>query len=112
MGTEGHTGVKGTQGEYKTMMGGWKPTSVAIALGLLVINMIGWGSWANTMKGTNGWRFESYYLTHAIGLFVFALLYQVTLGLIPNPITGLNSFHVLASATPIHIFWAFLAGIV
>jgi glucose uptake protein len=94
------------------LFGGWIPPTVPIALGLLVINMIGWGSWANTMKGTNGWRFESYYLTYAIGLFIFALLYQVTLGLIPNSITGMTSFQALSSATPIHIFWAFLAGIV
>ncbi|MGC9208774.1 MAG: GRP family sugar transporter [Nitrososphaeria archaeon] len=93
-------------------MGGWIPPTVPVALALLVINMIGWGSWANTMKGTDGWRFESYYLTYAIGLFIFALLYQVTLGLIPNSLTGLTSFQALSEATPIHIFWALLAGIV
>lgn len=88
-------------------MGGWEPTSVPVALGLLVINMLGWGSWANTMKGTDGWRFESYYLSYAIGLFIFALLYQLTLGSI-----GVSSLSVTAHASPLNIFYAFLAGIV
>lgn len=91
-------------------MGGWGPTTVPVALGLLVINMLGWGSWANTMKGTDGWRFEAYYLTYAIGLFLFALVYMFTLGMIP--MYGITSLAVTSAASPVKIGYAFLAGVV
>ena len=44
--------------------------------------MLGWGSWANTQKlaGKDKWPFELFYWDYAIGVFVFALLFALTLG--------------------------------
>ena len=44
--------------------------------------MLGWGSWANTQKlaGKDRWPFELFYWDYAIGVFVFAVLFALTLG--------------------------------
>jgi len=44
--------------------------------------MLGWGSWANTQKlaGKDKWPFELFYWDYAIGVFVFSLLFALTLG--------------------------------
>src|ERR1700674_3211509 len=47
------------------------PASQAATLALLVISLICWGSWANTLKLAGRWRFELYYYDFALG---FALL--------------------------------------
>ena len=44
------------------------PTTYWAALGLLIISMLSWGSWANTQKLTGKWRFELYYYDFSFGL--------------------------------------------
>jgi glucose uptake protein len=53
-----------------------------VAILFCVITMLGWGSWANTQKlsGKDRWPFELFYWDFAIGVFVFSLLFAVTLG--------------------------------
>jgi glucose uptake protein len=54
--------------------------------------MLGWGSWANTQKlaGKEKWPFELFYWDYAIGVFLFSLLFAVTLG---------GGFTIVAAAT-------------
>ena len=56
------------------------PESYGLALLLMIISMICWGSWANTYKLTKDVRFELFYWDYAIGIFVMALLLAFTLG--------------------------------
>jgi len=52
-----------------------------LAIGLCVITMICWGSWANTQKLTDKtWRFELYYWDYGIGILLCTLLLAFTLG--------------------------------
>jgi len=56
------------------------PTTYAVALGLTVLTMLCWGSWANTMKMSGKWRFELFYFDYTFGLFVAALIAALTFG--------------------------------
>jgi glucose uptake protein len=55
--------------------------SYAVAVGLCVVTMLCWGSWANTLKLTaKEWPFPLYYWDYAIGLLLTSLLFGATLG--------------------------------
>lgn len=56
------------------------PASQAATLALLVISLICWGSWANTLKLAGKWRFELYYYDFAIGFAVLAVVAAFTGG--------------------------------
>jgi glucose uptake protein len=55
---------------------------LGVAVLFCVVTMLGWGSWANTQKlaGKDKWPFELFYWDYAIGVFVFSLLFALTLG--------------------------------
>src|SRR6202045_2866486 len=55
--------------------------SYSVAVGLCVVTMRCWGSWANTQKlATQEWRFQLFYWDYALGVFLFALMLAFTLG--------------------------------
>src|SRR6202142_4490998 len=56
------------------------PATQAATLALLVISLICWGSWANTLKLAGKWRFELYYYDFAIGFAVLAVAAAFTAG--------------------------------
>jgi glucose uptake protein len=56
------------------------PASQAATLALLVISLICWGSWANTLKLAGRWRFELYYYDFALGFAVLAAVAAFTGG--------------------------------
>ena len=56
------------------------PTSLAVALPMMILSAICWGSWANTYKGVKNYRFELFYWDYAIGIFLSALILAFTLG--------------------------------
>ena len=56
------------------------PASQGATLALLVISLICWGSWANTLKLAGKWRFELYYYDFAIGFAVLAAVAAFTGG--------------------------------
>ncbi len=58
------------------------PGSQAATLALLVISLICWGSWANTLKLAGKWRFELYYYDFAIGFALLATVAAFTGGLL------------------------------
>ena len=45
------------------------PSSLTIALLMMITSAVCWGSWANTFKGVKNYRFELFYWDYAIGIF-------------------------------------------
>jgi glucose uptake protein len=69
------------------------PASQAATLALLVISLICWGSWANTLKMAGRWRFELYYYDFAIGFALLAVVAAFTAGsLNSNELTFQENF--------------------
>ena len=58
----------------------YQPESYAIALSFMVLSMLCWGSWANTVKLCPGYRFQLFYWDYVIGLLLGALVWGLTLG--------------------------------
>lgn len=56
------------------------PSLYSIALFLMILTMICWGSWANTQKLTSGWRFELFYWDYVFGIVLIAIILGFTMG--------------------------------
>lgn len=56
------------------------PESYGLALFLMILCMVCWGSWANTFKLAGEVRFELFYWDYAAGVFLGAFLLAITLG--------------------------------
>jgi glucose uptake protein len=55
--------------------------SYGVAVGLCVLTMLCWGSWANTLKlASKEWPFPLYYWDYAIGLVLTSLVLGLSLG--------------------------------
>ena len=55
--------------------------SYGLAVIFCVITMLGWGSWANTLKmSSKEWQFPLYYWDYSIGLIITTLLFGFTFG--------------------------------
>ena len=86
------------------------PESYGLALLLMILCMICWGSWANTYKLTKDVRFELFYWDYAVGIFVMALILAFTLGSWRG---GEEAFLAnLTQATGSRIALAMLGGVV
>jgi glucose uptake protein len=57
-----------------------QPQTYQIALVLMILSMLCWGSWANTLKLCPRYRFQLFYWDYAIGLALAALLLDLTAG--------------------------------
>jgi glucose uptake protein len=70
------------------------PSSLGIALVMMITSAICWGSWANTYKGVKGYRFELFYWDYAIGIFLISLVLALTMGSTGNDASSfLNNVH-------------------
>jgi glucose uptake protein len=81
-----------------------------IAMLLMVLGILCWGSWATTFKFSGKWRFELYYFDFAFGLVAAAVLIAFTFGNL-----GFDGFSViddLMHAGKRQWFFGFLAGVV
>src|SRR5258708_13357166 len=58
----------------------YQPETYGLALLFMILSMLCWGSWANTMKLCPGYRFQLFYWDYVLGLIVGALLWGFTLG--------------------------------
>ncbi len=58
----------------------FQPETYAIALTFMVVSMLCWGSWANTIKLCPGYRFQLFYWDYIIGLIAGVLLWGMTFG--------------------------------
>jgi glucose uptake protein len=57
------------------------PESYGLAVGLCVITMLCWGSWANTQKlASRSWPFPLFYWDYSIGIIILTLIFGFTLG--------------------------------
>ena len=55
--------------------------SYTIAIALLFLTMICWGSWANTQKlATKSWPFQLFYWDYTIGVVLFSFIFGMTVG--------------------------------
>ena len=86
----------------------FQPETYAIALSLMVISMLCWGSWANTMKLCSGYRFQLFYWDYVLGLTLGALLWGITLGSLGAE--GRPFFADLHQADQAHIVLALIGG--
>jgi glucose uptake protein len=87
------------------------PQIYSVALVLMVLSMLCWGSWANTQKLTKNWRFELFYWDYVWGILLGTLVVGLTLGRTDAASPGSFSQN-LASADAAHIAYAFVGGIV
>jgi glucose uptake protein len=60
------------------------PHSLAVALVMMIISAICWGSWANTYKGVRNYRFELFYWDYAAGIFLISVVLAFTMGSTAN----------------------------
>ena len=56
------------------------PETYGVALCLMVLTMLCWGSWANTLKLCPGYRFQLFYWDYAIGMALGAVFWGLTAG--------------------------------
>jgi glucose uptake protein len=58
----------------------YQPEAYAVALLFMIVCMLCWGSWANTMKLTPGYAFQLFYWDYVIGIALGSLVWGFTLG--------------------------------
>ena len=88
----------------------YQPEAYGIALSFMIISMICWGSWANTMKLTAGYAFQLFYWDYVIGIVLGSLLWGLTLGSWGGGSSSfMNSIHQADSS---HILFAVAGGAV
>ncbi len=86
------------------------PASYSLALLMLTVSMICWGSWANTTKLAKGYRFELFYWDYMIGMLLIAMAYGVTLG--TRGATGFGFLNDLVDSSRSSQLLVLFAGIV
>jgi glucose uptake protein len=84
----------------------FRPQSYTVQLALMITSMCCWGSWANTVKLTPGWRFQSFYWDYVIGLLLASVGFGFALG------GGTIFFHDLVASTAIAIVYAVFSGVI
>jgi glucose uptake protein len=58
----------------------YQPEIYSVSLLFMLVSMLCWGSWANSMKLCPGYRFQLFYWDYIIGLVAGAILWGSTLG--------------------------------
>lgn len=87
------------------------PQIYGVALVMMVLSMLCWGSWANTQKLCKNWRFELFYWDYVWGILLISLLAGLTLGR-SNPSSPDSFFQNLSAADGRHLAYAVAGGIV
>jgi glucose uptake protein len=86
------------------------PETYQTALFLMVLSMLCWGSWANTLKLCPGYRFQLFYWDYAIGLLLATVVWGLTAGSFGH--AGPTFFDAV-SHTQLHaILFALCGGVV
>lgn len=86
------------------------PSAYYVTLALMIFTMLCWGSWANTYKLTNKWRFELYYFDYSFGVLFVAIVAAFTVGTL-----GFDGFSFrddVLHASKRQDIYAFLAGVI
>jgi glucose uptake protein len=88
----------------------YQPEAYSAALIFMIISMICWGSWANTMKLTAGYAFQLFYWDYVIGIVLGSILWGFTLGSFSGgEMSFLNNIH---QSDARHILFAVAGGMV
>lgn len=87
------------------------PSTYGVALFMMILSMVCWGSWANTQKLTKNWRFELFYWDYLWGILLMSVIMGFALG---NTQPGsADSFMTnLGRADAHHLLLAFAGGII
>jgi glucose uptake protein len=88
----------------------FQPETYAIALCFMIISMLCWGSWANTVKLCPGYRFQLFYWDYVVGLVLGAVFWGLTLGSLGS--TGRPFIADLVHADSKHIVMAVIGGVI
>jgi glucose uptake protein len=88
----------------------FQPQSYAIALSFMILSMLCWGSWANTVKLCPGYRFQLFYWDYVVGLCLGTLLWGLSLGSLGG--TGLPFVADALHADSMHRLLAFTGGVI
>src|SRR5881275_3069122 len=86
------------------------PETYHVALTLMILSMLCWGSWANTLKMCPRYRFQLFYWDYAIGLMVATIVIGHTAGSFGS--IGLTFQEAVHSASLSTFLFAFVGGIV
>src|SRR5580698_2226818 len=89
----------------------YTPHTYPVALVMMLVSMLCWGSWANTQKIDKSWRFELFYWDYMWGVLACALLFGLTMGR-TNPAAPASFFHNLDSASRRSVVEAFAGGMI
>jgi len=84
------------------------PTTYQAALALMILSMICWGSWANTLKLCPGFRFQLFYWDYALGLALGAVALGLTAGSLGH--AGLPWMAAITHASHSAMLWAAAGG--
>lgn len=88
----------------------YQPQTYLVSLILMLISMLCWGSWANTMKLTAGYSFQLFYWDYVIGIVLGSLVWGFTLGTWGGG--DLSFLSNVRQADSRHIFLAMAGGAV
>jgi glucose uptake protein len=86
------------------------PQSYHVALFLMILTMLCWGSWANTLKLCPGYRFQLFYWDYAIGLMLAAVVWGLTAGSMGH--AGPSFIEAVTHTPPAAILYALCGGAV
>ena len=85
----------------------YQPQTYPIALAFMIVSMLCWGSWANTIKLCPQYRFQLFYWDYVLGLILGALVWGMTLGTLGQ--TG-RPFFADVSASSVHAIGLAVTG--
>lgn len=85
--------------------------SYPVAVVMLIVTMLCWGSWANTQKlATQKWPFQLFYWDYTLGILLLSLVFGLTLG--SNGQEGRSFLADLDQASRAALGSAFVGGVV
>jgi glucose uptake protein len=84
------------------------PETYQVTLALMILSMLCWGSWANTLKLCPKFRFQLFYWDYAIGLFIGAIALGLTAGSLGR--TGSPFLDAVVATAPSRMVWAICGG--
>lgn len=86
----------------------FQPHNYGIALAFMLVSMLSWGSWANTMKMVPRMPFQLFYWDYVVGVILISIIWGLTLG--SHGADGRAFYADLANADVSAFVYALLAG--
>jgi glucose uptake protein len=86
------------------------PETYQLTLALMILSMLCWGSWANTLKLCPNFRFQLFYWDYSIGLLLASVVLGLTAGNAGH--TGPSFLAAITETSRERILWAFFGGVI